>query len=381
MSKARDRQKRRKQRQQTTQRITQSAQQALPVDRIQVPSVPKRLPFNRLFLIIPGALILLFAVVSGLGLLNPPEVNNDDNAIWLDSRWTLATNSDETTQLLVDELRRNDVQTIFAYASSLKADGSWSGLLGGNNRFTEAEPILTEFVQQWRRLYPNATLYAWVEVASVTAEGYRLDSEQIQNTVASFSQRMVESIGFDGVLIDAKPIFDASEDYLDLLRTTRTAIGLDVPLAAAVPPDLTPSDTELVLPQVIAPGTEWETEFKQRVALQADFIVLQVYNSYLERPADYLDWVSYQTSTWHAALAEIEAEARLFVSVPNYADQLPAHDARVESLSPALDGVRGGLQSADDTADETYLTGIAIFTDVDLDEDAWRLFEDKWRNR
>lgn len=386
MSKARERQKRRKQRQQTTSKITQTAQQALPVDRINLPSVPKRLPFNRLYLIVPGALILLFAVVSGLGLINPPETESSTNAIWLDRRWTLATNTDDSTQILVERLRDNRVQTVFAYVSSLKVDGSWSGLRDGNNRFTEAEPILIAFVEQWQRLYPEVELYAWIEVVSEipTGEGQtesRLDSEQIQNTVASFSQRMIETVGFDGILIDVKPVFNPNEDYLTVLRGVRSAIGLDVPLAVAVPPDLTPADTDLTLADQILPGTEWDTEFKQRVALQADFVVVQAYNSYLERPVDYLEWVTYQVDAWNTALAQIEAEARMYISVPNYADQPPAHDAQVETLSPALDGVRRGLQGTNDASDEAYLAGIALFTDTDLSEQDWRLFEDKWLNR
>src|SRR5690606_5990332 len=121
-------------------------------------------------------------------------------------------------------------------------------------------------VAQIRSVYPTVELYAWIEV-NVQSPEYRLNQPQIQNTIANFSQRMITQLDFDGVLLDVKPIFEENEDYIQLLRTVKRQIGIDTDLLVAVPPDLTPSGTQLNLPDVIAPATEWSAEYKQRVAL------------------------------------------------------------------------------------------------------------------
>jgi len=381
MSKARERQKKRRERQKMTKRVSSpNIRQISPPDALQLPKIT--LPGGRWLLLILAAIIVFIGVILALGLINPLEVENAPNAIWLDERWTHGERSESEFATFAGTLQDNQIGSIFAYVSSLKADGSWSGILDRRNQFSEVETAVQDFVAQIRAAYPDVELYAWIEVAAATPEGYRLDNPAVHGTVASFSSRMVNRFDFDGVLIDAKPIFDPNEDYISFLRAIRSQIGLDVPMLVAVPPDLTPANTDLNLTNRIAPGTEWPDEYKQRVALQADQLVIGAFNSYQTNPIDYIEWVTYQVDAYTEALNERETGATVLISVPNYAESLPAHDASVENLSAALDGVRRGLlfENEDEALelDLSFVEGVAIFTDTDLSANEWRIYRDKW---
>jgi len=376
---ARERREKRRQRQQTqTTRPPEPRRQTRRPERRERPQI--KLPGGRWLILIPAAIFIVFAVIIVLGALNPPDPTRAANAIWLDGRWSHRTPQPDAVRLLSSRLRQNEIGTLYVYVSSLKADNTWSGRLDQRNRFVEVEPFIASFVRELRTEYPEAELYAWVEVLATTADGYRLDSPQVQNIVAQFSQRAVETLEFDGVLLDVKPLFTDNEDYLALLREVRGAIGLNVPLAIAVSADLTPPDTDLNLPAAIAPGTAWSADYKQRLALQADQIVVTTYGSYLDNPVDYIEWVSYQVQAFTEAMGDVVAdtgEAPLMISVPDYASNLPAHDAQVENLSAALDGIRRGLNALDDTQ-QTIIGGVALFSDEDPSDADWQLFREKW---
>ena len=371
--KARERQQKRKQQRESMVRRSTPERQITPQGASTRPSV--KLPDMRI-LFIPGAVLVLALVVFGLGLLNPLEIETNVNAIWLDQSWTYDSPSDEELAELVLELQAGRVGTVFAYVSSLKADNSWSGIVEQRNLFTEVDPLVRAFVQRLRQAYPDVMLYGWVEVHATTPDGYRLDSLQVQRTVSEFSRRVIDNLGFDGVFLDVKPIFEDNEDLTTLLRGVRSSLGLDQMIAVALSADLTPTDTDLNLAPQIAPGTVLSSEFKQRIAIQADHIVVRAYNSYLENPVDYINWVQYQTVEYIGTLTGIESRSRLFISVPNYADDLPAHRSSVESLSGALDGVLRGVNSFETTP--TRLQGVAIYTDRPLSSEEWRIYRDKW---
>lgn len=378
MSKARERRKKRQQRQQMAQqqsrspRSTRSLRQIVPADRIQLPEI--KLPGGQWLLLIPAGLVVLIVVVIVLGLLNPPEERAAPNAIWLDARWSHSSHDPQEINELARTLRDHNIGKVFLYVSSLRSDNTWGSTAG---TFTQVEPLVNDFTQRFRAAYPDAELIAWIEVSAVTEEGYRLDALNTQSAAANFSALMLSDYGFDGVLMDVKPIFEETDDFLALLRAVRSSIGLDTPLLVAVPPDLTPSEGNLLLPEIIAPGTEWSQEYKQRVALQADQVVITAYNSYQSNPVGYIEWVSYQVQSYVDALTAMDTGATILVSVPYYAERLPAHDASIETLAAGLDGVNRVTDGLDE--DQSLLVaGVALFTDEDLSNDDWQVFREKW---
>lgn len=379
MSSARERRKKRRERQQMAERVQKNVKQVVPEGRFSLPNINLQLPGGRAWFVVPMALLVVAVVVLGLRLINPPEAVNVPDGIWLDDSVTYTLTDSDDYAALARDLRNNNVGRVFAYVSSLKADATWSGEATGSNRFVDVEVQLGEFVEKMRAAYPSVELYAWVEVVAQTPEGYRLDSEQVQTTVASFSSRMTDRLGFDGVLLDVKPIFSDNADYLDLLTAVRNEIELGTPLAVAAAPDLTPQDADIVVSDIIAPGTLWSREYKQRVALKVDLLAVTAYNSYLTQPVDYIEWVTHQVDTYVEALQEVGSDATLLISVPNYAPNPPAHPEDVETLSGGLDGVRRAWETFDEET-RPALDGIAYYTDDQLTDAEWRLIQQKWRN-
>lgn len=376
-SKARERIERRKRRTSTTMHRAVNAdrqRQIRPAGSFEMPTI--KFPGGRWLLLLPGGIILLVAVVGILGVLNPPDVTLNTNAIWLMNDWTYAQRGDDELAQLAAALQENRIGTVYAYVSSLREDATWAGA-DSISRFNTAEDAVIDFAQRFKQAYPEVTLYGWIEVQASTSEGYRLDSPQVQRVVADFSQRTVEVMPFDGVLLDVKPIFDGNTDFPALLQAVRRNIGLDTPLAVAVPADLTPTNAGITLPPQIAPDTVWSEAYKQRIALQADSIVITAYNSYLSAPADYMTWVGYQVNAYLSAMSAINATSRLVISVPQYADRPPAHSAITENMANALDGVSQAFSALSDEQ-RALFQGVAIFTDRALTDEDWRIFREKW---
>ena len=374
MSKARERQKQRRKQREMVRKAGRSLSQAAPEGNIKIPEI--RIPGGRWLVLFPAAGLIFIAVVLALRFINPPDVATSPDAIWLDRSWSYIEHSNDELVKLATDLRTNDIGTIYLFTSLLSPDGTWSGLTSGNNRFTEIQPQLETLVTQLREVYPDVTLYAWLEVTTL-APDYRLDRPQIQNTIANFSQRMITELDFDGVLLDVKPIFEENEDFIQLLRTVKRQIGINTDLIVTVPPDLTPTATELNLPDFIAPGTEWTDEYKQRVALLANQIVITTYNSYQDNPVDYIEWVSYQIDSYIDVLSELNSTTTIIVSVPNFASNSEGHDTEVESLAAGLDGVQLSADLLDET-NEQFLAGVAIFTDDLPDVADWTVYRQRW---
>ena len=379
MSKARDRRKARQKREKMAQRANRTVKQIVPEGQFELPKVD--VPGGRWLILVPIAVIVLFGVINLLGRINPNAIDVPPNAIWLDASWAYGERDDDEIAAYARQLQAHDIGHVYLYVSSLKQDNTWSGDTDGNNRFTAVEPDIRAFVNRLRAVNPVVQIYAWIEVNASTPV-YRLDNLQVQNTVASFAERMVNTNNFDGVLLDVKPIFAENDDFPALIQEVRRQIGLDMMLIVAVPADLTPLASELNQPPVIAPGTEWSTAYKQRVALQADQLLITAYNSYRDDPVDYIEWVTYQVDAFVAAVTALDTSTTIMVSIPNYESAIVngqplAHDPQIENLSSALDGARRGVMVLDEET-RPAVQGVAIFSDETLTTSDWRIFRDKW---
>lgn len=343
-------------------------------------NLPFNIPFNRWWLLLPAALILALGLIAILRAINPPEEVVASNAIWLDRTFSYSAPTDNELSTLIADWKTNEITTIYLYASSLKEDASWSGVVTQTNRFMEVEPLVASLLERLNMLYPEAQILAWMEVVA-DLPIYRLDSPQVKASVKDFAGRMVNGLKFDGIMLDVKPVFEGNEDLPVLLREVRDEIGLDRPLAVAVPADLTPTGTTLNLPTFIAANTVWSAEYKKRVSIQADQIVVIAYNSYLTDPVDYINWVAYQVQAFTVALEN--SPSQLFVSIPNYTatntSDFPPHDNAAETMAGALDGIAVALRGL--PADEfARFDGVAIYTDHMLSESEWRILQQKYLN-
>lgn len=336
-------------------------------------------PRNRLRV---GALtgIVVVAGLAASAFLNreieTPPLNN---AIWLDRTWIYGDISDEQLTEFVNRMVANRIGKAYVYVSSLGIDNRWSGGPQGTDGFMNSRVTVAQFVEAFKSKNEELELLAWIEIWTHldNVDGYRLDDSNLQQNIADFSRLLVDQLGFDGVLLDIKPMFDGNDDFVRLIRRVRSAIGSEHAIAVAATPDLTPHDLRLQDIPTIAPGTMWSPNFKQRVMVLADEVVLLMYQSYRQERLDYVNWVAYHVETY---INLLEANTEIRVSIPNYGGASSAHNPAIETMEAAIDGVNEGLRRLDDEQ-RPLLTGIAIYSDEQLSEADWTLFHEQWLQR
>ena len=336
-------------------------------------------PRNRLRLgAAAGAVILAGALIGSFALRQPAALPLN-NAIWLDRNWTFGDIESDRLRELTGQLLDNQIGTAYAYVSSLGMDNRWSGGAQGKGNFMDSRPLVADFARQFKGQNEKLRVYGWIEIWTHldNVDGYRLDDTSLHSNVADFSRLLVEQLGFDGVLLDVKPLFGDSDDLIRLVQRVRAVVGPDAPIAVAATADLTPPDARLLNLESIAPGTMWSTSFKKRVMESADEVVLLLYQSYRQEALDYVNWVAYHVETY---LNAVESTTKILVSVPNYGGASSAHNPAVETLDRALDGVGEGLRRLDEEK-HSLLTGIAVFSDEQLGQAEWKAFRELWLQR
>ncbi len=332
----------------------------------------------------PRRILPVGAAVVGVALLGAvasrllvPESENlpRTNAIWLDRAWTFGDLEAGQLSAAVADMAANGIGKIYAYVSTLGLAGRWEGGKDGSS-FMDSRSDISGFVADLRNADDSLEIYAWVEIWTHdnTADGYRLDDEELHKNIADFSKILVDQLGYDGLLLDIKPMFTDNSDVVSLIRRVRSVIGLEKPIAIAVTADLTPHTLRTQNISAIAPGTMWTDNFKKRVMVSADEVVLMLYQSYRQQQQDYLEWVAYHIETYVNLL---ETTTEVYASVPHYGSASTAHNPDVETLTTALQGVRQGLGRLDEDA-RSLLTGVAIYTDRRLSESDWSAFREAW---
>ena len=336
-------------------------------------------PKKRLLAGIPAGILVVAGVVAGISALKGTEPVTYNNAIWLDRSWTQGVVDENRIGEFTARLQDNQIGKLYAYTSTLDIERRWTGGPQGKSGFMESQTDISNFVQTVKSKHPAAELYAWLEIWTHLdpIDGYRLDDLGLHANVADFSRLLINDLGFDGILLDVKPLFDENDDFIRLIRTVRSAVGLEVPIAVSVPGDLTPTELDLISLPSIVPGTMWSATFKQRVMVSADEVILLMYQSYRQDTFEYVNWIAYHVETYVNLL---ETDTKILVSIPNYGGSSAAHNPSVETMAAALDGVDLGLSKLEEDQQE-LITGIAIYTDEDLDQSEWNVFREKWLQR
>jgi hypothetical protein len=367
--KARERyEKRKQQRDRDHARPASMPRQIKPPQQFSLPriTIPRG---SRVLIGAAAAVVFVVALVFVLGRVRNNEPEVQPNALWLGTEWTYEEPGDAEVSALAARLRTQEIGTIYAWVSWLQPDKTWRG--------TDNFENVKTFVNQLRVAYPEADLYGWVGLPTENEDGTtRIGDAILQQQVADFSKRVIDEFGFDGVFLNAEPVWNGDENFLALLRTVRSTVGIDVPISAAIPPDWSPSNSNIPLPPLIEPGTEWTKEYKQSVALLVDHMAVMVYNSGLSSPADYSTWVAYQVKTFAEAVAELNTDTDLIIGIPTYSAAPPGHDPVVENVLSAVEGIKLGIEQAGDAA--RYVRGLAIYAEWETDESEWTDFQSAW---
>ena len=336
-------------------------------------------PRNRLRVGAIAGLVVIAGLALGALLNRESEALPLDNAIWLDRTWVYGDISDGQMHDFADRLVAHRIGKAYVYVSSLGIDNRWSGGPQGAGGFMDSRVAVAQFVEAFKSKNDRLDLLAWIEIWTHldNVDGYRLDDTNLHQNIADFSRLLVDQLGFDGVLLDVKPMFTDNDDFIRLIRRVRSAVGSEHTIAVAATADLTPQDQRLQDIPTIAPGTMWTPNFKRRVMVLADEVVLLMYQSYRQERLDYVNWIAYHVESYVNLL---EASTNILVSIPNYGGASSAHNPEVETMAAAIDGVHEGLRRLSDE-ESALLSGIAIFSDEQLSQADWTLFREQWLQR
>lgn len=335
----------------------------------------------RLPVYIVGGLLIFGLMLLFLSRFTGGDDSLPPNALWLGTEWSYGLDESASMDDLAARLREHDVGTVYAWVSWLQTENVWAGRTDLENNFNEVSDDVRAFVTDFKAAYPEANLYGWVSVPVGTEPGGRdISDPNVQQAVATFSQFVVQDLGFDGVFLNVELVFDGNQDFLSLLGVVRDTLGTEAFIAAAIPPDWSPLDAAIPVPPLIEPGTEWSAEYKKNVALLVDELAVMAYNSGLSDQEDYIDWVAYQVAIYADTIAELDTGTgpgvRIVIGIPTYDTELPGHDATVENIPTAIRGVRAGLEAAGDNA--RYVNGVAIYADWTSDDVEWAQFYLNW---
>jgi hypothetical protein len=366
---ARERQRRRRERRVAEPDIRRSIEHlGVTSRRIALPQI--QIPQGRSAVYVAAGLIVFMAVVGLLGrLANNDNVALPPNAIWIGTEWTHEARERADIEALVARLKERQIGTVYAWVSWLQEDETWRG--------ADKFGFVREFAIVFKELYPEARLLGWVSFpVQVGAEDYRLDDTELQQNIADFSSRVVTDLGYDGIFLNVEPVWNNDENFIALLRKVRAEIGGNTPLAAAIPPDWSPLDANIPVPPLIVPGTIWDKEYKQKVALLVDQLAVMAYNSGLSAPEDYSTWVAYQVRAFTEAVNELGGGTEIIIGIPTYEDELPGHDTNVENVESAVRGVQIGLTEAGTSA--SLVQGVAIYADWTTDALEWAQYDSFW---
>ena len=172
-------------------------------------------PHNRLRVAAATGIVLAAGAVLGSLAFRSPETVPLQNAIWLDRTWTYGDLESDRLRNFTTQLVDNKIGTAYAYVSSLGLDNRWTGGIQGKSSFMDSRGTVDSFVRTFKSHNDNLRVFAWIEIWTHLDrdDGYRLDDANLHSNIADFSRLLVTQLGFDGVLLDVKPLRGKASDY------------------------------------------------------------------------------------------------------------------------------------------------------------------------
>jgi hypothetical protein len=329
-------------------------------------SVGRSLVRLALLLVLAALAAAAYISLSPIGDAAPHPFNHDRNAVWIAHRWLEKEQPVEQTEALVSMLARRGISYVYPHLIPFDA----SGRLPVHSR-----EQMRSFLAVTRRVAPEMKVLPWVGGLRV---GYKrtiqgtldlADMRQRQRIVAECRGLVDE--GFDGVHLNVEPIGDGNVDFLALLRAIRTAVGPDriVSLSATRPGPIS-------LP--MARNFFWTTGYYERVAAEADQVVVMAYDTALPTPILYRRYVSYAAERVTSAFVRSNARARVLIGIPSYDETGIMHRAGVETLENGLLGCVAGLRGVGGGG---TFEGVALYAEWTTGPEEWAVYERVWRGQ
>jgi hypothetical protein len=329
-------------------------------------------------------LLALWIFVLGLKADEPGRFyNSEKNAIWIAHEWAEESKTDREISDLVRNLTEHDINTIYLHVGPIESDGE----IG-----TERYAASLNFVERVKRQRADMKVLAWMGQVRHKLD---LSNENVRRNILGLCRIFTKMIGMDGIHYDIEPVWDEDEDFILLLKETRdildTGTGvsygseagsgsgeggrkiLSVALAEFIPSSF------VWWVGNIAQFENYNTEVNYlNVAEYADQIVDMVYDTGIDRGWLY-KWLVKEQVIWVSDLMEDDvAEGTEFlIGIPSYEDDKIGFNPEVENVGNALVGVITGLN--DIRASEEAFTGVAIYSEWEMDEGDWEVYEGLWQ--
>ncbi|MBN1681535.1 MAG: hypothetical protein JW966_14745 [Anaerolineae bacterium] len=314
-----------------------------------------------------GVSAITLIVVAGIVIVQfvMPALDDDvesfgHNRTWLEFAWTTTAVNQDAIRQLGQRLETNKIDVVYVEASAWRTDNS---LLEGQ--------YAAEFADALRAAYPELNVLLWLRVS-----GQQIAEPELRSSMIELSRKAVREWGYDGVQLNSRTIYNGDDNYIQLLRDLRAAVGDGALLSVTVPPDRIPSDPDVPMGTGADPALTWTVGFKQRVGLLLiDEIVVMAHASGLTDEETYATWVAYQLESYVTALADLDQIPDVIVALPTY-DSAPDYDPEVENVRSAVRGVRQGLERLDEARD--HVKGVGLYEYKTTDSLEWAQYAQYW---
>ena len=325
---------------------------------------------------IPNIAVMIFslaglvAVITLVTLLIPAAKDYFDkstvannNRTWLTGGWTDRERGSEEIGFLVSLLSDNGIKVAYVQTNRFH---------GETGEFIEL-PYALEFLQRFRNYTDEIGLYIWIET-----QPQQLLNPDDRKQVADFAVRGLTELGYDGIHLQAKSVPNNSEDFILFLRELRAAIGPRAILSITVPPDRTPVDPDIPSSPISDNDLTWSQEYKRRVALNVNEIVLMAHASGFTDSQDYQLWLAYQVASYAQIIDSLDINMSYVIALPTYGAEI-AHDPEVENTETAIAGILDGIARARSSGDE--VDGVGLYPWEETSAPELNTYWEQWVKR
>jgi len=288
-----------------------------------------------------------------------PSRNIGENGLWLNWRWYFGRYSPADETAMEQRLRMAGVRSAYFHVLSVDDEG----LL----KYHHAETART-LTKSVHRSLPHTTLYAWVYVGNRDGRGsVDLSDPSTRANLVKEAVWLTKTCGFDGVQWDYEICPSNDVSFLELLRSTRAAIGTKKKISVA---------SALRLPSAVAGRWGWSDAYFGQVSRLCNQICVMGYDSCMVTPRTYVALMRSETIWVTGDVDRANPKCRVLIGIPSYGDRTAAHNPYAENLRFALIGVRDG--AASHKARPQVLDGVAVFADYTTDYGQWLTYQGLW---
>jgi hypothetical protein len=301
--------------------------------------------------------------VEGSGAPSAAARGSNHDAEWLGHAWVDGRKTQPDVDALAATLRDTGIRDLFVHAGPFSDDGALDPALRPRARWV---------VGAVHAVMPEVRVQAWLGAHPVPGQLDLASPQTRANMLTAIGQVLDD--GFDGVHLDLEPVDNGDADLVALLAATHTLTRQRHALLSLSASLLAPS--MLAATVAVLPGRYglWSPGYLSDLAANVDQVAVMAYDTWAWTPSMYAGYVRQITSNaWNA----VPADVALLIGVPAYHDDNMHHHRNVETMAPAIRGVR--LSLGEQHSGRTF--GVAVYVDFTATTDDWATYRHDWLTR